>query len=124
MFGGSGKRRGFVRTDISGAERTLSYLLLVLIVGIGVAIFTKGQVFDPGLFALDPTYIETMPQARESIKLYEPGFGPQGEIAAGPTAESGLFTDIAPDGQGWVNGRYVEVANVENVPIVPAPPLP
>lgn len=33
-------------------------------------------------------------------------------------------TTIAPDGQGWVNGSYVEVVDAQGVPVVPTPPLP
>ncbi len=35
-----------------------------------------------------------------------------------------LPTTVAPDGQGWVNASYVTVANVDNVPVIEAPPLP
>jgi uncharacterized protein YraI/heat shock protein HslJ len=35
-----------------------------------------------------------------------------------------LPTDVSPTGQGWVSGEYVEVRNVENVPIIQPPPLP
>lgn len=35
-----------------------------------------------------------------------------------------LPTDVSPEGQGWVSGEFVEVRNVENVPIIPPPPLP
>lgn len=35
-----------------------------------------------------------------------------------------LPTDVASDGRGWVSARYVEVNNVENVPVIEAPPLP
>jgi uncharacterized protein YraI len=31
---------------------------------------------------------------------------------------------IDPSGQGWVSGQYVQVSNVENVPVIPDPPLP
>jgi uncharacterized protein YraI len=35
-----------------------------------------------------------------------------------------LPTNIAPNGQGWVNGAYVETYNTDNVPVVEPPPLP
>ena len=31
---------------------------------------------------------------------------------------------IDPSGQGWVSGQYVQVSNVDNVPVIPDPPLP
>jgi len=31
---------------------------------------------------------------------------------------------IDPSGQGWVSGQYVQVNNVDNVPVIPDPPLP
>jgi len=30
-------------------------------------------------------------------------------------------TTVSPDGQGWINGNYVETQNTENVPVVPDP---
>lgn len=35
-----------------------------------------------------------------------------------------LPQDVSPNGQGWVSGEFVEVSNVENVPIIQPPPLP
>ena len=32
-------------------------------------------------------------------------------------------TSVAANGQGWINGNYVETSNVENVPVVPNPPI-
>jgi len=32
-------------------------------------------------------------------------------------------TSIAPNGQGWINGAYVNTANTDNVPVVETPPL-
>ena len=31
---------------------------------------------------------------------------------------------IDPSGQGWVSGQHVQVNNVDNVPVIPDPPLP
>jgi heat shock protein HslJ len=33
-------------------------------------------------------------------------------------------TDLSPDGQGWVSADFVEVIGGEDVPVIPAPPLP
>jgi len=35
-----------------------------------------------------------------------------------------LSANIAPNGQGWVYGQYVQVSNADNVPVVPTPPEP
>jgi uncharacterized protein YraI len=35
-----------------------------------------------------------------------------------------LPTTIAPDGQGWISAAYCDTENADNVPVVPAPPLP
>ena len=35
-----------------------------------------------------------------------------------------VSTDYSADGFAWVNGAYVQVFNVENIPVVEAPPIP
>ena len=57
MFGGKNNPGAFVRTRVSSTERSLSWVILALIATLGVAVFFKGQRFDPGLFALDPTLL-------------------------------------------------------------------
>ncbi|MEA3440213.1 MAG: META domain-containing protein [Chloroflexota bacterium] len=47
-----------------------------------------------------------------------------GKSADGTWWVAQLPTDIASDGRGWLNARYVEVNNVEDVPVIEAPPLP
>ncbi|MGA1199381.1 MAG: DUF6599 family protein [Candidatus Latescibacterota bacterium] len=101
MFGGSNNKRGFVREKISTTEKTISYALLILILGIGISIYTKGQRFDPGLFELDHEYIQNAKtDPRESLKLYEPGFGPDGEITSPspPTIATTPFSNLTPSG--------------------------
>lgn len=100
MFGGGNKKRGFVRESVSSTEKTLSYAMLLLILGIGTAIYFKGQSFDPNLFALDQSYIQNaQTDTRESLKLFEPGFGPDGEITAAQAKEStSPFDQLAPSG--------------------------
>lgn len=48
-----GKRRGALRSRISPTETVISGVILLLIAGIGVAVYVKGQIYDPGLFRLD-----------------------------------------------------------------------
>jgi hypothetical protein len=49
---GTGNRRQFVRTKVPLAERVASAVILVLVVAIGLAIYHKGKVFDPSLYAV------------------------------------------------------------------------
>jgi hypothetical protein len=49
---GTGNRRQFVRTKVPLAERIASAVILVLVVAIGFAIYHKGKVFDPDLYAV------------------------------------------------------------------------
>jgi heat shock protein HslJ len=55
-------------------------------------------------------------------------FGATGEII-GRSEDSQWWvinvppTVQTPDGQGWVSAAFVDASNVENVPVVPAPPL-
>ena len=49
---GSGNRRQFVRTRVPLAERIASVVIVLLLVGIGLAIAFKGRHFDPNLFSV------------------------------------------------------------------------
>lgn len=49
--------------------------------------------------------------------------------AIGISADGGWYvvaipTEIAPDGQGWIKGAYVQASNTENLPVVQPPPPP
>lgn len=54
--------------------------------------------------------------------------GATGEVVG--ISEDGLWwvvvvpPDLSPDGQGWVSADFVEVTGGEDVPVIPAPPLP
>ena len=52
--------------------------------------------------------------------------GTEGEIIG--KSEDGQWwvarVPSAPDQQGWVAAAYVAAANADNVPVIPAPPLP
>ncbi|MDP6779108.1 MAG: hypothetical protein QGI83_20300 [Candidatus Latescibacteria bacterium] len=108
MFGGSGKK-GFVRTKVSATEKTLSYLMLVLIAAVGIAVYLKGQSFDPALFSLDRSELAAVQPvtsrtvADESELLYEGEY--EGEVrsepSAGPQAPPSpdLLSNISP--AGW-----------------------
>jgi uncharacterized protein YraI len=47
-----------------------------------------------------------------------------GVSADGNWWEVSLPTSLAPDGTGWISAFYLTTQNVQNVPVVAAPPLP
>lgn len=47
-----------------------------------------------------------------------------GVSADGNWWEVSVPTNLAPDGTGWISGFYVTTQNVQNVPVIGAPPLP
>jgi uncharacterized protein YgiM (DUF1202 family) len=52
--------------------------------------------------------------------------GTEGEIV-GVSADGRWWVAAVaqgPDGQGWVSTAYVEATNADDVPVIPAPPLP
>ena len=49
---GTGGRKQFVRIRVSAVERIASTVILILVVAIGLAIYHKGKVFDPNLYAV------------------------------------------------------------------------
>ncbi len=54
-----GSRSTFVRTKVSRLERVLSILIVCLIAGIGVAIWIKGDHFDPGIYSLSTDALQS-----------------------------------------------------------------
>ncbi|MCE0497521.1 MAG: hypothetical protein LV481_06200 [Methylacidiphilales bacterium] len=50
---GAGNRKEFVRTQIPLAENISSVVILVFLVGIGIAIAIKGRRFDPDMFTVN-----------------------------------------------------------------------
>ncbi len=49
---GSGGRKQFVRTRVPAAETIASVIIFLLLLAIGFAIYHKGKVFDPNLYAV------------------------------------------------------------------------
>lgn len=114
MFGGSGKKTGFVRAQISLTERLLSFTLLGLIGAVGLAVYLKGQSFDPGLFALDAASLSESPisrvQAEGLIETEDEGVVVGSESA--PQATS-LLDGLVPD--GWQQMGPVEIFDADNL---------
>lgn len=98
MFGGIGKNRGFVRKEISKSERIMSLLSLFTIFGIGVAVYLKGQSFDPNLFALDQSLLQETTPARQQVKLYEETTEGNLPNTYQSPPQTDLFSNLAPDG--------------------------
>lgn len=104
-----GKRGGFARNRISRTETIISCLLLLLIVGIGVGIYVKGQIYDPGLFSLNPHAIsrnrpaEVLPNllvsSEESKSSAATDAGPAPSAAPVTPPPSDLLEGLAP--AGW-----------------------
>ena len=103
MFGGGEQQKGFERTVISGTERTLSWLVLLVVAGIATGIYLKGRSFDPGLFSLDQELLTRSVQpVRQQMRLTEQADGsrPQTRVT-GPR-----LAGIAPE--GWAPMGQVE----------------
>ena len=116
MFGGMGKK-AFMRTQIPLTERVLSWSLLGLIAAVGVAVYLKGQRYDPGLFALDVSSLTQTPSARVQVeRLVEES--DDGVVATAESAEpaatsAGLLGNLAPD--GWQRMGPVEQFDADNL---------
>ena len=99
MFGGR-RTKALTCTRISLGERLASCLILGLIGAVGVAVYLKGQSFDPGLFALDETRLAEIPESRvPTARLL--ATGDEGiAVDSGATAEpTGLLGGLVP--AGW-----------------------
>jgi hypothetical protein len=55
----TGNRKTFRRTRVSAVERTAGLALVVLLVGIGIAIFIKGRRYDPNRFMLRTSALQS-----------------------------------------------------------------
>ena len=111
MFGGIGKRRGFIRIAVSPRERALSVGILMLIAGIGTAIYTKSRRYDPALFGLEqaamsaaqPAQAQPQDLAYEADEGAVPGdeedgeWTPAGDSAA-PPDQAALLSGLVPEG--------------------------
>ena len=98
MFGGGENRKGFVREAVPGFERTISLGVLLLVVGVGAAIYLSGQSYDPKLFGLDPALLDRPDDTvRKQVRLVEPANEGVSEepSATGPGV---TLSDLVPDG--------------------------
>jgi hypothetical protein len=99
------KRGGIARKRISPTETAISCMLLLLLAGIGVAIYAKGQIYDPSLYRLEltalskqapteahPVESRTDQPASTGAQMPSPATGTQ------PASAPGLLDDLAPSG--------------------------
>ena len=119
----AGGRKNFHRTRVPVAERAASVILLVLLVAIGLAIYRKGQHFDPNLYAVrtdalksTATAVEgkngtassapaTAPVADEAAKVVaKPAGGEEGAAEGGAEGGSAAAPKTA------VKGEPLEIA--------------
>lgn len=93
---GAGGRKQFVRTRVPAAESVAGAIILLLLVAIGLAIYHKGKVFDPNLYAVRADSLKstaapvagkagTVPSVPEARTLSTPAPAP----AAEPAGENG-----------------------------------
>ena len=110
-------------------------LILALKDNAGKMGFTNGGPVDsvtppssdtPTAVTIEPLNVRSGP----GTEYYSYGVVPAGtEFVVTGISEDGQWwvvkvpTSIAPDGQGWINGNYVETSNTDNVPVVPTPPV-
>lgn len=100
-----GERRGIARKVISRTETAISCFLLLLLAGVGVAIYIKGQIYDPALFRPELTALAKQRAAEappaKAPKAEPPSAGGQTTppaVAAQPASSPGLLDDLAPSG--------------------------
>jgi hypothetical protein len=90
------KRDQFVRETVPAVERAASFVILVLLVGIGVAITLKGRRFDPGRYALRTEALKTTTAAVDgkasTLRL-------AGQVQPGEEGATATATEVAPRSQ-------------------------
>lgn len=122
---GGANRKEFVRTEIPPAENMASVVILILLVGIGIAVAIKGQHFDPNLYSVragsldatasavvgksvtappapgavastqEATAAKPVPAAVKSDTSAEGGGGAEGSSTPAPAATTGAPMEIA-----------------------------
>src|SRR5512135_2702005 len=94
------KRKGYVRRRISNTETAISCMLLLLLAGIGLAIYAKGQIYDPSLFRTDLSlFSKRRPtEARSDQPVPDGGYTPSPGGEVRQPSPSGLLDGLAPTG--------------------------
>lgn len=95
---GSGGRKNFVRTRVPAVESFASAVILFLLLAIGFAIYHKGRVFDPNLYAVRTDALKSTATAVEGKS------GTIAEAPATPAATPKAATETAPAEQTSAEG--------------------
>ncbi|MDH7568093.1 MAG: hypothetical protein QHJ73_00730 [Armatimonadota bacterium] len=113
-------RRRPRRAPVSRAEKVLCVFLLVLIPAAAGAVYRKGQVYDPGLYALDPALVKAT--QRRDIPRAAPSADP-GEETVGAFASPNPGVPAAPALPGaGVPGMPAGGQGPGLPPLLPLPP--
>jgi len=112
---GREKRRRFVRIEISRRETVISCLVLLILAGIGAAVYVKGQHYDPGLFQLDQLALSKYQPAREPPDLLKQpdDKGPRKSLDTVAPTPAGLLEALAPP--GWKTLGDVQQFTADNL---------
>ena len=101
---GKRNRSQFVRPTIPRVEQTASAFILILIVGIGAAIWIKGKRFDPNRYSLRPDALQSTANSVQgkasTLRMGRSDGGTEGTPNETPAAaaESGAGTPAAKEG--------------------------
>ena len=117
---GSGGRGNFVRTKVPLSERAASTVILLALVGIGLAIAIKGRHFDPNLYAVRADSLKSTAAAVEG----KAGTVPSAPtVATVPTAPAKTPAEDAPPAEENGGEAAPGVAAAASQPPLKAEPL-
>jgi hypothetical protein len=109
---GTGGRKQFVRTRVPVAESIAGAIILLLMLVIAFAIYHKGKIFDPNLYAVRTDSLKSTAAAVEGKNGTVPS-----EPGAKPVAQSSVAEKAPAGGEGSVEG------GAENSSPTPQPAL-
>ena len=111
---GGANRKDFVRTQIPLAENVASVVILLLLVGIGVAVAIKGKHFDPNLYSVRDGSLDATAAAVVGKSVTAPSSpgvaAAQGEAVsdhaatAAKPAPAAVYTDTGTEGESGAEG--------------------
>ena len=99
-------RNQFVRPTVPRGEKISSFVIVVLIVGIGAAILVKGRHFDPNIYSLRPDALKSTVNAVEG-KSATLRMGRDADAIGGAPSETAI-KPAAPAGENSYAGEYSE----------------
>jgi hypothetical protein len=119
----AGNRKQFVRTNVPPSERLAGAVLLLLLAGIGVAIALKGRRFDPGLYTVRASSLNSTATAVEgkSQTLVAESSATPAEKSAATTGTSGEAAPETP--AAGAEGGGGEGSTAATAPALPSVPM-